>query len=216
MDPSHCPVFVEVSWPDKIRRFPCATRAPSSSIKFELNGKQTKISSFLGDSHGREEIADAATMGYQQPSSDRVAPPSTQIISASSHEPKQLKLKHFLQKQCSNLVDETGTDSSRINISQDDNVEGKAIDGMKHDCEEREQKRSRLQSQQEAKEAWKRIQDKMRVPYCKHGLKAVTKKVNKQGPNKGRYFYTCPKPEGNGPQGQCGFFQWVTNRRPNA
>ena len=29
--------------------------------------------------------------------------------------------------------------------------------------------------------------------------------MKKEGPNKGRIFFNCPKPEGS----QCGFFKWA-------
>ncbi len=39
---------------------------------------------------------------------------------------------------------------------------------------------------------------------CKCGSIAVQRTVNKDGPNKGRAFYTCPKPR----EEQCGYFEW--------
>ncbi|KAI0560478.1 Helicase [Gracilaria domingensis] len=41
-------------------------------------------------------------------------------------------------------------------------------------------------------------------PNCKCGSAAAHRTVRKQGRNKGRKFYTCPKPVGE----QCGFFEW--------
>nr|XP_973578.2 PREDICTED: DNA topoisomerase 3-alpha [Tribolium castaneum] len=40
---------------------------------------------------------------------------------------------------------------------------------------------------------------------CKCDLPASRRTVSKEGPNKGRPFYCCPKPMGQG----CGFFQWA-------
>ncbi|XP_038274937.1 DNA topoisomerase 3-alpha isoform X3 [Dermochelys coriacea] len=40
---------------------------------------------------------------------------------------------------------------------------------------------------------------------CKCNQPAITRTVQKEGPNKGRQFHTCPKPR----EQQCGFFQWV-------
>ncbi|XP_019872230.2 DNA topoisomerase 3-alpha [Aethina tumida] len=42
------------------------------------------------------------------------------------------------------------------------------------------------------------------VPQCNCHLPAVQKTVQKEGPNKGRQFYCCSKPIGQG----CKFFQW--------
>eukprot|EP00887_Chlorella_sp_A99_P002973 scaffold24.g2973.t1 len=62
------------------------------------------------------------------------------------------------------------------------------------------------------KAAWRGIQARMAVPTCAHGEAVVMKKVNKAGPNKGRFFYTCPRPEGKPPDGRCQFFKWVEKR----
>ncbi|KAL5473608.1 hypothetical protein EMCRGX_G028112 [Ephydatia muelleri] len=40
---------------------------------------------------------------------------------------------------------------------------------------------------------------------CTCGDQAVQRTVQKDGPNKGRTFYTCPKPRDD----QCGFFEWA-------
>nr|XP_014430730.1 DNA topoisomerase 3-alpha isoform X1 [Pelodiscus sinensis] len=40
---------------------------------------------------------------------------------------------------------------------------------------------------------------------CKCNQPAITRTVQKEGPNKGRQFHTCPKPR----EQQCGFFQWA-------
>ncbi|KAJ3645178.1 hypothetical protein Zmor_022858 [Zophobas morio] len=40
---------------------------------------------------------------------------------------------------------------------------------------------------------------------CNCDTPAVRRTVSKEGPNKGRTFYCCPKPMGQG----CGFFQWA-------
>lgn len=40
---------------------------------------------------------------------------------------------------------------------------------------------------------------------CNCDQPAVTRTVQKDGPNKGRQFHTCPKPR----EQQCGFFQWA-------
>ncbi|GAA5939357.1 DNA topoisomerase 3 [Sporobolomyces koalae] len=42
------------------------------------------------------------------------------------------------------------------------------------------------------------------APECKCALSAVERVVAKEGPNKGRSFWACPKPMGEG----CGFFAW--------
>lgn len=56
---------------------------------------------------------------------------------------------------------------------------------------------------------WQQIQQSMQTPKCQHGEPALMKRVNKSGPNRGRYFYMCARPEGKRPEGRCKFWQWV-------
>jgi hypothetical protein len=44
-----------------------------------------------------------------------------------------------------------------------------------------------------------------RPTVCNCDMTPVTRMVNKEGPNKGRTFWTCPNSE----QARCGFFQWA-------
>lgn len=66
----------------------------------------------------------------------------------------------------------------------------------------------RLRARQSAG-AWKSLVGRMRPPMCRHHEPAVRKRVNKAGENKGRWFFTCARPAGPMPKGNCGFFQWV-------
>ena len=47
----------------------------------------------------------------------------------------------------------------------------------------------------------------------KHGRCRV-QTVKKAGPNQGRQFYSCARPEGprSNPDSNCGFFQWASER----
>ena len=58
--------------------------------------------------------------------------------------------------------------------------------------------------------AWKAIQKRMAPPKCRgHGLPCKVRTV-KEGTNKGRGFFCCPKPKGmkGDKNADCGFFQW--------
>ncbi|XP_077231152.1 endonuclease/exonuclease/phosphatase family protein [Tasmannia lanceolata] len=64
---------------------------------------------------------------------------------------------------------------------------------------------------------WRRIQQLMHnsVPLCKgHGEACVARSVKKSGPNLGRGFYTCARPEGpsSNPETNCGHFQWSSSK----
>uniref|UniRef100_A0AAV2KL87 DNA topoisomerase n=1 Tax=Knipowitschia caucasica TaxID=637954 RepID=A0AAV2KL87_KNICA len=52
--------------------------------------------------------------------------------------------------------------------------------------------------------------DRLAEVMCNCNLAAVTRTVQKDGPNKGRTFYTCGKPR----EQQCGFFQWGDENGP--
>ncbi|KAG8447790.1 hypothetical protein GDO86_015049 [Hymenochirus boettgeri] len=52
-------------------------------------------------------------------------------------------------------------------------------------------------------------------PNCKgHGEPCVLRTVKKAGPNYGRQFYVCARPEGHSsnPQARCNFFLWLTKK----
>ncbi|XP_049272965.1 DNA-(apurinic or apyrimidinic site) endonuclease 2 isoform X2 [Rhipicephalus sanguineus] len=61
--------------------------------------------------------------------------------------------------------------------------------------------------------AWKNIlKGPPAAPLCKgHGERCVLRTVKKPGPNLGRQFFVCPRPEGHSsdPNARCNFFQWV-------
>ena len=49
--------------------------------------------------------------------------------------------------------------------------------------------------------------DSRQTIVCNCGTEAVQRTVQKEGPNKGRQFFTCSKPRDD----QCGFFEWADN-----
>ncbi|KAL4419789.1 hypothetical protein ABPG75_006887 [Micractinium tetrahymenae] len=67
--------------------------------------------------------------------------------------------------------------------------------------------------QQQSKQAWAGLLAKNKPPQCRHGEPAALLKVNKQGPNKGRWFYTCARAAGPPPEGKCNFFKWVEKKQ---
>ncbi|KAL3146027.1 hypothetical protein ABBQ38_015382 [Trebouxia sp. C0009 RCD-2024] len=53
-----------------------------------------------------------------------------------------------------------------------------------------------------------------RAPLCRgHQEPCVRKRVNKSGPNKGRFFYMCARPPAAGDEGQCKTFKWADGAR---
>ena len=54
------------------------------------------------------------------------------------------------------------------------------------------------------------------VPLCKgHSEPCVLRMVKKEGPNKGKQFYTCARGEGlkSNPEARCDFFKWVEKKK---
>ncbi|KAK7814542.1 hypothetical protein U0070_005845 [Myodes glareolus] len=51
---------------------------------------------------------------------------------------------------------------------------------------------------------------KNNLPSCHHNQPVKLVMVKKEGPNKGRLFYTCDRPKGN----QCKFFKWLEEATP--
>ncbi|XP_038577939.1 LOW QUALITY PROTEIN: DNA-(apurinic or apyrimidinic site) lyase 2 [Micropterus salmoides] len=53
-------------------------------------------------------------------------------------------------------------------------------------------------------------------PSCKvHGEPCVLRTVKKEGPNMGKQFFVCARPQGHAsnPEARCNFFAWVENRK---
>ena len=65
--------------------------------------------------------------------------------------------------------------------------------------------------------AWKNLLGGLGpVPLCKgHKEPCVLRMVKKEGPNKGRQFYTCARGEGlkSNPEARCDFFKWIEKKK---
>eukprot|EP00947_MAST-08B_sp_MAST-8B-sp1_P003073 g3073.t1 len=44
-------------------------------------------------------------------------------------------------------------------------------------------------------------------PKCRHGIPTQMREVQKEGPNKGRFFFSCRYPQD---KGSCNFFEWAS------
>ncbi|KAL4435452.1 hypothetical protein ABPG77_006214 [Micractinium sp. CCAP 211/92] len=71
---------------------------------------------------------------------------------------------------------------------------------------------ARAAKQQSSRQAWAGLLAKNKPPQCRHGEPAALLRVNKQGTNKGRWFYTCARAAGPPPEGKCNFFKWVERK----
>ena len=65
--------------------------------------------------------------------------------------------------------------------------------------------------------AWKNLLGGLGpVPLCKgHKEPCVLRMVKKEGPNRGRQFYTCARGEGlkSNPEARCDFFKWIEKKK---
>ena len=65
--------------------------------------------------------------------------------------------------------------------------------------------------------AWKNLlKGPPQTPLCKgHGEPCVLRTVRKDGPNKGKQFFVCNRPEGhkNNPEARCDTFVWVSQKK---
>ena len=57
---------------------------------------------------------------------------------------------------------------------------------------------------------WRDVSDDS-APFCRHSLRCQTRKVVKEGKNKGRDFFCCAYSGDN----SCGYFEWKMNDEPN-
>ncbi|UYV61023.1 APEX2 [Cordylochernes scorpioides] len=68
----------------------------------------------------------------------------------------------------------------------------------------------------ESQMAWKSLlRGPAKAPLCSgHSERCLLRTVQKEGVNKGRQFYICPRPKGppNNPLSQCNYFSWLSSK----
>jgi AP endonuclease-2 len=205
MGSDHCPVSLDIEYsPDYA--FPCSTDIPETEIGCILGKKQMKISLFLGKrlaAHvpGNGDFKNGDTSSKAE-NDDKATKMTTKSQGTTK---RQATLKDMLASKSKRTFDSNSRPESPCpSYSCSSLLLEKELAAAKKIMET---------NRAHAKDAWGKIQDKMKIPNCKHGIAAALKRVSKQGPNQGRYFYSCSLPKGHGPEGQCGFFQWVTSKR---
>ena len=199
MGSDHCPVSLDIEYSHEYA-FPCSEVIPDTEISCILGKKQTKISLYLGKRLAHPPQGDKdGSHSYKQETASKKSDPQ-------SNTKRQATLKDMLHKtpsaRKSNALHRTPESMQCPSNSCSSLLLEKELAATEE---------MMATNRAHAKNAWGKIQDKMKIPKCKHGIKAALKRVSKQGPNQGRYFYSCSLPKGHGPEGQCGFFQWVTN-----
>ncbi|KFM24303.1 DNA-(apurinic or apyrimidinic site) lyase 2 [Auxenochlorella protothecoides] len=247
----HCPVWVELSWPEAA----CAVAAPPGAARHTFPDKQVTLQGWLQrggpDRRGIDAEPAASTAragsGGGVPKAARAPPrrkpmpdggtratlkaffkPRTPGV-ASGDDPASTDAEAPLEGDLGGHPGTTTQPSISHPALSDLGKPGHGSAGEEHGATPPHPNRAEtclaaeLAAAREAherhlaaaKEAWSRINGRMAAPRCRHGEPAALKKANKTGENRGeegRWFYTCARPAGPPPHGDCNFFQWVEKR----
>lgn len=207
----------------------------------EFLGKQQKLSSFfIKRSESQPEIASSNTVisaGEDEISSSQESLSSTKVSlkrensnsrqlpvakrkkNEQSTVSKQASLKNFfsvpkLQVQNDTTKKQTidvpvTTNSKTLNNSKGDT----SLKSEENGTTKTEEKVTSLQSEKSSALAWKQLlKGPPTAPLCKgHQEPCVLRTVKKDGPNKGKQFFVCNRPEGHSsnPEARCDVFIWV-------
>jgi AP endonuclease-2 len=220
--------------------FPCSQVAPPCAMRF--CGKQTKLHSWLAmgkntttnkveqqqkealpgekeKEKAAEDVSAAAVGGAAVSQKPAIAAPGA---ASGSGRPKQMSLKAFVKVSSTTASDAppAAPEKTTEPITVTASATASATDNTKTSSFFQAELQAAAAQQQKqlsaAKGAWQAIQQRMQTPTCLHGDPAALKKVNKTGPNQGRFFYMCARGKGQGPNAQCSFFKWVEKKPGDA
>jgi len=212
----HCPIWVDISWKrgEGGMKFPCAGNVPKTAERWTLGGRQTKVKDFLmmggvkkrkmtGDDGEGEEEDDVVVVQKSGSCIKLIGGVKQQQGSIKSWFAKSNNNKDIPPLPADDAVENEGEDTAALDTTTPASVSTFVAEELAAATKLR---------QEEAKAAWQHIHTKMiSIPKCLHNEDAVLKKVNKSGPNKGRFFYTCGRAEGPKPEGKCDYFKWVNS-----
>nr|XP_039253458.1 DNA-(apurinic or apyrimidinic site) endonuclease 2-like [Styela clava] len=214
----HCPVKADIN----VTMIP-ASKCPPCCTKYmtEFGGRQQTLSSFFSQK-AKSKFDDEQLC--QSPVKTVVSSSlktSTQKLSKSSvsnskkrkHEnssntvSKQTKLHFFTQNKSSkskvNMEINTKKSANTLSLSQEKLEFMPKID-----------KSFTTKSSTEVSNFWKSVlKGPEPPPLCKgHNEPCFLRTVKKEGPNLGKQFYCCRRPDGHktNPEARCSFFQWKT------
>ena len=225
--------------------FPCSKIAPPLAMRYQTTGKQSKLHDWLMQDAKSDEEAKAqeqekgnvlttAREGEGVHTDDTDTHWATTTTTNNTREEKMKKKKQqkslttFLKKKGFGVADddekeEGATDTEKqevLNTATTTTTKGKEEERKSTVCVQAELEAAALlglHKRSIAKSEWASfLQHTQEVPRCHHQEAAAKKKVNKSGPNQGRYFWMCARPKGQGPEAQCTFFKWVQARTGDA
>eukprot|EP00890_Picochlorum_soloecismus_P006344 jgi/Picsp_1/6710/NSC_04052-R1_dna-apurinic or apyrimidinic site lyase 2 len=203
MGSDHCPVSLDIEYSHDYA-FPCSNHIPETEISCIIGKKQMKISFFLGKRLAHQLEGDYGKGDYGEGDKgdyEHATMTTSKSEDLQGNTKRQATLKDMLNKK-----------SSENNAGPESQCPSNTCTSLLLEKELAAAEEMMATNRARAKNAWGKIHDKMKIPNCRHGITAALKRVSKQGPNQGRYFYSCSLPKGHGPEGQCGFFQWVTSK----
>lgn len=226
----HCPVKAELKINIK-----SSTKCPPCCTKYmpEFGGRQQKLSDFFTKKSPSKKFIDhfspkKQSVEYARPadiskssfSSKRKAADDKNIKAC-----KQSKLTFFMRsppKITETCAKNTAADSSSslsksscpeiVSITDEKNTEKfpKKFENVSVTS-------SKTSKSTAASVFWKSVlKGPGRSPLCSgHKESSLLRTVKKEGPNLGRQFYVCCRPEGrkDNPEARCSFFQWKANKK---
>eukprot|EP01084_Bolivina_argentea_P256790 432487_1 len=222
MGSDHCPIYCEIIGMDKQWNKNKQIAIPKLASRFmpEFAGKQTNLMSFfsskgsknikLNTNSRKRKLNEIVTNNIntnakkKQKLNNNINKCKPKITKNNSKSNKnQSNLFNFMQK--TNKCQSKENNAKYTNKSQSD---PDLTDKIKQISTKPKPKPKSTQS---SAEQWKSLFGKKKKnPLCHHGQETILRTVTKNGINRGKKFYVCPRGKGaaNDPNAQCKFFQW--------
>lgn len=238
MGSDHCPVSAEINGiPQNVNGI--EQRAiPKLACRFmpEFSGKQTNLMSFFGKSNGSKKAVKSTNTSskmsaekskssisrkrkFGEISQDEAAKRPQSKTEGTRKKRRKLKAKQTkISKVASNQSKLWGFVSKSSDSKENTNTENRVDSKSEEDVNvalvnQTEKVSTKPKVKRSSSEQWKSLfgaQKKKLIKCTGHGEEAILRTVMKDGPNKGRKFYVCPRGKGekNDPEAQCNFFLW--------
>lgn len=220
----HCPVKAA---------FHCAPLAspqcPSYATKHwpEFAGRQQTIATFLSKKHAFRDKSTKSPTGSS--SAESKEQPSKKLKTSKSNGQSTLKGFFAVERKGSKKAETTPLDlnTSSASVNGHKAVSREELSApVNSSCQVARMELSQPKVDQgpmgqvkqvDSSQAWKSLlKGPPTAPVCKgHSERCLLRTVKKPGPNLGRQFFVCPRPEGHSsdPNARCNFFQWVNPPR---
>ncbi|XP_077541456.1 DNA-(apurinic or apyrimidinic site) endonuclease 2-like isoform X2 [Haemaphysalis longicornis] len=203
----------------------------------EFAGRQQTIATFLSKKHAFRNEPINLLAGSSRDRAESKEQPSKKLKTSKSNGQSTLKGFFAVERKGTKKAETVLPDSTACSASVNGHKAvscgelpatvtpscepGAAVAGMELNRPSVDQGLGEQVKQADSSHAWKSLlKGPPTAPICKgHSERCVLRTVKKPGPNLGRQFFVCPRPEGHSsdPSARCNFFQWVNPpRRTNA